>query len=584
MEKLQQVTQLKTKILAELNSARNNYESAELFVTCTRSGGEVKHVSIEGITIKENQPEEIDFPEEHDAYTTIFSEIATLNLLNVKAMGDVIEIFGDVAAPEFGITQREEFKNPLTYLYQRMNPHLEDGYEYINTFHVNEKGKSGLGLFYKYDKGVKSDERVKGIDVFDQSDLLYPEVLKYLVGTFEPGQKTKVIARKDQPIEVRVCTPAEIIEDIYAFYNYLDAYDEINFELAFHPSENSWAIVDIQDWGEIRRGTKTEELSRYPVDDYEQLYLLSNKSIKKMKIHMASGNMKVYADQAFPALGIEQIVPQNYSIANDDLATICKFIESGNEEKIAAALKVIPENETTKTRVEKRYLNFVRAYLENEQATLQDIRPEMFSEKTRNICLDHRPDIDKDYINFGYKYEAESKLLIDFVGAMVKNYVDIDQYIQEHDELYEENMHERAHEALYKRWSQQLKRGIAEEIKLYPEGWYSQSYKKLLKIGLRKILTDKSSFFDKERMPLLREYMFYLSVAVGEYQLHIDAYNSYMHDLTEVFWMFYITPQITWFQTTPAYPPIRYKKRAKVEVRIDNDPWQELEADQIKSR
>lgn len=53
------------------------------------------------------------------------------------------------------------------------------------------------------------------------------------------------------------------------------------------------------------------------------------------------------------------------------------------------------------------------------------------------------------------------------------------------------------------------------------------------------------------------------------------VFQSEMHDLTEVFWLFREIPRMTWFETSPFYPKCPFKQKQIVEMRINNGSWKE---------
>lgn len=565
--------QVKERIL------ENDYEKLEILANFRIRNGELSHTDEKTIFTKNGKREEKSFGYDYREYKQLvsFFKGERINELYIVGTKEEVMIYGNEAIEECDIPLIPIYKNPKHFIQERLNPHLEEGLDYISVVEVHPKNGASASLFYAYKDGVKSSDVIESIYLYDETEIELLMSINALAKDFTKGSKTKIIARKNKSLEIFECSAKDLIADIKPFYSFVDGgYEEIYYDVLYSAADYDWQIVNINVDGYILQNGKKQEVKHYPVTDFEYLYLFLNKSIDKLTIHITKEETKVYAVRAFPEYGIEQR-EETLVVQPEDLTTICQFIESGREDKMSIAIEAIVSNEQTKTRLEKRYLNFVKAYLENDAATLNDMQAEMFSEKTKNICIGHRPSIDKDYISFGYSNEKEAKLIIDFIGAMVKNYIDIDVYIKEHNEAYNTNWDLAMKTALYDQWEHELREGIEREITLHPEGWYSKSYEKLMHLKLSKVMVDNAHFYKEDRMPLLKEYLLYLSIAAGNQALYIDVYDSYMHELTTVYWMFRVLPRINWFQSNPTYTPCPYTPKREAEMRVDNGLWSIVE-------
>lgn len=558
------------------------YDKAEFLIECSYRNEDIAMMEAKRWLTLNGKKGELESAVDQDEYEELFIQNENVTVLQVFLEKDEIEVYANVPMPEHQITQIEEFISPMTYLYDRMNPHLEENATYINTFHVKEKGNTGLGLFYKYLDGIEQEERVRGIDVFDESDPLFSLVVKRVAASFSPNTTTKLIAQKNEPLQIKECTALDLINDIVPFFNktYHSPY-QLTCTFYFEPKISGRGGVNIKRDGQVVYKGKEQDIEYYPISILKQLYQYSEKSIQKLEISIEEGEVKIAADKAFPTWGVEAIQEKEYEIEPSDIETICKFIESGVQDKIDAAIEVAQLDEKTKARVEKRYLAFVQAQLQNPTATLLHITENLFSEDTKDICLGHRPAVGEDYVDFGYNDEEEAKRTIDFLGAFVRQYIDYPQFVQEikkADATISDKMDLiDTWGDIQEKYRKQLRKGLQEETKLHSEGWWSKSCQKLLKSEIVKITTDKSRFYAPEKMPLLEEYMFFLNTSANGFDFHIDVYNSYMHELTEMYWMFRVIPEITWFQSTPNYPEYPFKHQETVNYRIDNDAFKPLD-------
>lgn len=573
-------TSLKNKIQNKI--IEKGFEQLKIHADLVISGGEFLYTTQNEIYFKEGVWKRSSFPHDYVEYQQLVEYLngEKINELYIVGTQNEVSVYSNIALSDCDIKEVPFYKDPKTFIYNRLNPHLKEGVDYINNCYVNPDGSVDLSLFYAYPNGVKDSEVITEISFFEEKEISYKMAMNALGKTLEKGIKTKIIARKDQALEIKLCSGKELIDDIHCYYDYIDGgYDEIKLEVIFEPHERRTLQSDFE--GYYIQNDKKLELKHYPGMDLNCLCLMTNMELKKLSIHITKEGIKATGNKAFPELGIG-LNKDTLSVANDDLESICQFIESGREDKLALALKAIAQNDKTRERLEKRYLNYVKAYLEKEDASLQDITIELFSREIKNIFHGHRPLIAKNYISFEYSAEDEAKQLIDFIGGMVKNYVDINDYIKEHNEAYQQNWDYDDKVAMYERWRKQLHNGINEEIKLNPDGWYSKAYTILMKLELEKVMMDNCTYYHSKhksakRMPVLKEYMFYLNATANKKILYMDVYDTHMHDLTEMIWMFRQIPDICWFQSSTTYPPCPYTPIRDAKMKIDNGDWKDVE-------
>ncbi|MCD6065252.1 MAG: hypothetical protein K0S33_78 [Bacteroidetes bacterium] len=565
------IEDLKQKVSKRI--LEKGYDSLELLAEFhVRDTSDLSHTNEKEIFVKNGIKDEASFGPSFD-YKKLFELFGDQKpeYFYFRGNKEQVELYSDVT--EHGITALPEFADIEKFIFNRMNVHLEEGVEYINDLHIPPVGAAPIGLFYAHRNGVKDNAVIKSIYLLDDKEILFKLAFDTLVKNLEQGKMVRIIARKDLPLEIAYLSAGEMLAGIKPFYDFLGDYYEIKFDLVFTGEMDRHGLPAPDFSGYYTQNGRQLELENCPTYFFKYLCLLLEPKPERFEVHITKDSIKVFADKAYPEHGIEAKT-EDLGVAPDDPESICKFIESGRENKMKAALAAIAQNKETQKRLEQRYLNYVRACSENPKATLADMKAEMFSEDTKEIFISHHPKIANDYISFGYASEEESKRLIDFIGAMVKNYIDAGGYIKKLKTAYDKN--EFTYE-IYEGQTKKLKDGIRREIKLNPDGWYSQAYRLLLNTRVTKIQLDKSAFFGPDRMLFLKEYMIYLNCSAEGYDMHIDVFNCInLHDLTEVYWLFQQIPRITWFQTTPAYPPYTLKQKREAKIRIDNGDWEEL--------
>lgn len=565
------IEQLKTNVHQKVTSEQ--LEALEISVKFTIKGDKFVFVDENEVTTANGVRKSNSFGSGFPQYKKLveYFNHEKIEYLYIVADRDEVNVYANEVFEDCSLTVFPALQDPKQYIADRMNPHMKEGEVYASFCMMTDDGVYSEP-FFEYKNGLKTKGQFSAFSIFDEEEVLLGLAMKELQIGFKQRTKNKITARKDQELEVVEFTPKDLIAEIKPFYEALDGgCDEMHCDIFFNYDESIDMLVAETDGYFIQDG-KEIQIGCAPVDDYKLLYYHLKEKIDKLSIHLVDGELKIYAKEAFPELGIE-VHTEVITVENDDLEGICKLIESGRDNKVAVALEAIRQNKATEQRLNKRYLNYVRAFLENEKATLQDLTADMFSEGTKDICGSYRPKIDQDYISFGYMDDHEAKRMIDFIGAMVQNYIDIDSFISEHNEAFENEVDEAKTDAMYDRWTKQLKEGITEEIKLLPDGWYSKTYERLMKIQVERVMLEKTEFYSDKRMPLLKHYMFFLNASANGEPLHFDIASSESHGLTEIFWMFRQMPGITWFQSDPLYPPNPYGDKKMAFMKVDNGSW-----------
>ncbi|HAS43742.1 MAG TPA: hypothetical protein DCS93_24890 [Microscillaceae bacterium] len=571
---------VKKRILAEM--ASEDYEQAEIIVRCnTTSKGKVK-IKANRYLIVDGKKSHLQKALNHQEYRELFARHHGLTILQFMIDGQEIKAFGNYSSTRDNYGVIEAFNAPETFLETQVNPYLESGVAYTAAFYLDELSYFNINPFYAYYNEARTPIKNKDLRQVMQADPMFLAILQFVVANCAPISKIKVTFRKDQPVEIVRAKADTIIADILAYYN-LDYGQNciINCNISYENEAYNTTHLKVKCNGKLTLNGKIEALEKFPKDDFIMLYLYLERKIDQLTLTIKNGALSIAANHTFPAYDIRLIKTQQYDIAEDDVAKICEFIESGDEEKIIAAIEAACQLESTQDKIEQRYLSYIKAQCLNQSATLQDIRPEMFADNMQNICLGKHAMITKDYIYFGLKNEEETKQVIDFIGTLVSKYVDIQQFIQAIETTFvspnQSPQQLQKQTSIYNKYRQQLIVGLEKEAQLYANGWWSKACLALSNIKVNKVMIDNARFFKQERLPYLMEYMFFLNVSSNGDRIHIDISDSQMHDLTKLYWMFSSIPSITWFQTQFTYTPYPFIPELEVLHRVDNGGFQQLE-------
>ncbi|GMQ63820.1 tetratricopeptide repeat protein [Vallitalea maricola] len=251
-------------------------------------------------------------------------------------------------------------------------------------------------------------------------------------------------------------------------------------------------------------------------------------------------------------------------IDESDIKKVYEYIESGNEQKIKKAIEVAMSNSELQSSIEKRYLILVRARLNNPDATIEDLSKDILKKQERRTFQSKY--ISKTFISYSYMSDEQTKLIVDFIGAMVKNHLDIEEFISKAKETSNED----ELKTLFDKYGSKLKEDIQNEVEKYKEGWYGEICCKLLDMELEKVMFEKTSFYEANKSLVLREYMFFLGM-IAEDRLYMDIYQSDIPEFTEVFWMLKEIPKTNWGDTEPNFPELSLSYKRDGIMRIGDD-------------
>lgn len=338
---------------------------------------------------------------------------------------------------------------------------------------------------------------------------------------------------------------------------------------------------------ERKRGEKWKEYGFTSVEKYGTL-------VNKKKITAPSSEEDL--------VHYESVI-DNYedipSMDINDMKAVLGFLESGNALKIRKVIEGLRNNAGLREIVEKRYLNLVQARLNNPIATIEDFPQGMPTTSEIKALLSDN--ISSNYISYSYMSDAETKLIVDFIGAIVKNHLDIEEFIERakmttYIDIFQEYTKPAKDIAdvdelleLIVSYYDIVRVSIQEEVDRHPDGWYGQICTKLLQMEIGKVLFEKTQFGSANGSLVLKEYMFFLGMATKK-NLYMDIHQSDTPELTEVFWLMRKIPELNWSDVAPKIPkcPLSYKRGTSRMKIGDEAKWKPiecvLEVEPIKER
>jgi Leucine-rich repeat (LRR) protein len=265
---------------------------------------------------------------------------------------------------------------------------------------------------------------------------------------------------------------------------------------------------------------------------------------------------------------VQNFIRLYFSKGSDPVIKYYQEIESGNDERVNKALDELKNNHDLWERVEKKYLSFIQARLNDTNATLYDINKVMLSEQEINMLL---RSVGKYFISFHYLHGMESKVIVDFLGSMVKQFVNIDEYINEASLSKDEDAVMSAADKYYKL----VKRKILEEAQLYSEGWYSKIYANFARYCISKVRFDHTQFYEANSSLVLKEFYLYLGSFRLTNNITFDIFQSDTPDLTEMFWLMKFVPDTIWGDVSISLPesPLPFKRKCTYK-KGDFDEWE----------
>jgi len=258
---------------------------------------------------------------------------------------------------------------------------------------------------------------------------------------------------------------------------------------------------------------------------------------------------------------------ENLEINEENLDEILAFFESGSEAKMNKALEIVEKNPKLKSLVEKRYLNLIKNRV-GESYGLEKWKDAKLSLKEIHKLQGN--EIGKDFISFSYFDSEESDLFVHFLGALVQNHLDLDKFQKEAETCTSEE----ELISLYQKAAKKVKKGILDEAKNHPNGWFSQLSIKIAKHSVEKLLFEKTKFDCSGNA--MKAFMFYLNLNHNN-SVYLDVFQSDTPEFTNFFWFLPSVPKSSWGDVELKIPESSLKFKRKASYRIgDGGSWKTL--------
>jgi hypothetical protein len=200
-----------------------------------------------------------------------------------------------------------------------------------------------------------------------------------------------------------------------------------------------------------------------------------------------------------------------------------------------------------------------------QSVQLSGAEQEIFSISPKNR------NIDQTFIDFSFLDKNESKFVVDRIGSLVKNHINIDELIKDAVKFESELEFKKFIDHFY----QDIKKDFINESKLYEDGWFGKIYKKLAFNDIKKVLFDHTHFELINTSTVLREFYFYFAVFSSSTIL-FDIFQTDFPNIPEIIWMFYNISKFQWFEVNPEIPASFLKFPRIVSVKSNNGKWKEL--------
>ncbi|GAA5088601.1 hypothetical protein GCM10023210_12420 [Chryseobacterium ginsengisoli] len=464
------------------------------------------------------------------------------------------------------IEQKEKLEN----IFEIIKDQLEPGIEYY-TYETNRTRQS----FYKITDGrIDNDvpevihwknqrENLKGTDlnilktVYETDEDLEPGKMNFFTLSKEKGFTNKAV---DTKLIVELMKLA-LLSDIdlgsgrkeESFIKVIPGKnpDKLNLDI----------FTKIYDANGGIRDSEFAEVEKY-------LDCLNHGLDKKLEmVYTFASETNVYIQTVPEIPGLTQLYApiEDLSLDASDTEKVYEFLESWSDAKIAKAIEIVNANPDLKADIEKRYLNLIKLRV-GENAGLESFAKASLIRKEFNLL--NGKHFDKNFISLSYFKEEECQLVVDFIGSLVLNHLDINQFKNKAESAETESDLIK----IYSDAAEMVKKGILEEAEKNPEGWFSKLSVKFANLRVKDVMFEKTSF-EIPNSPQLKAFIFYLGMN-NKGSVYLDVFQSYMKELTEFFWFLPSVPQSSWGDTSLALPEYTLRFERTVTYKLgDGKRW-----------
>ncbi|WP_196889035.1 hypothetical protein [Aureivirga sp. CE67] len=476
----------------------------------------------------------------------------------------------------------------INYISEQLDPFLKEGEIYYSSPIVTEFGTSGGSFYTLEDNKICYDFDNK--DAIDNArrNLGYKQDLFSISREYSEHTKLQYRFEKGKLMTVKVYDIPMLLEDIQSKYLFdLEQCEAIKQEEEIIFTEKNEKIKTSIVEKTTFSDSVWEDVSDYCNQDIICLYKALEIKPKKLKFIFDGHKLLAQSNIAFPEYGIEKIeeIIDFSDFNSKEITSIFSYLESFDDAKIEKALSVLKENQVFKLKAEHRYLNFIKARLDNATASIFDFNQASPTKAEIDFFLSNNRWIKSKKtkknpatvkLSFSYCNEEQSKLFVDFIGSISGKYAKVLKFSAEARMTSKESDLEKIIRENFKLFQLNLEKDLNE----YKEGWYGEILNFLFKLpSISQVLFDKTSFLDANGSLYLKEFIFFLLLKSDDTGLYFDIHQSDAPELTYLFWMFKNVPETNW-SDSEAYLPqknrLKYKRTAYYKIG-DFSKWQYLE-------
>ncbi len=439
-----------------------------------------------------------------------------------------------------------------------IEPILEEGIEYYAIQTTTRYGASGGSIFKMTDGKRDYLDRKSYRDTLEEKIDFFS-----ITSSFPSFTKIKYTLKKGEPIQAQVFDGPMLLEEIMQEYKdvvsdpggnkrieettVFERGSEIKFDsrITFYRPDGS---IDNYDRDSARAG-----------DEFKCLDKLLGGTLQKVRIECEADYFSIATLPAIPELGIPEYFVEVDTSDFDpkDKEKVFEYMESGEPEKVQVVLEALKTEKGLRKRLNARYLNFVKARLGDDAEMEQYAEAMPKGSQIRKVLEDQK--LDDDYISFHYMDGEECLMMVDLLGSLVKNVINIQDFKSEamltkkQDDLG----------PIYESYAKKVRRYLKREAKVHPKGWFARLCDIMKDLSVNRILYDHTSYDEANTSSVKEEYMF--MTYLNSYKYSMDIFQSDEPDLTDIFWMLPQIPTTYWGDTTPDFPenPLSYKRNAK---------------------
>ncbi|NET31433.1 MAG: hypothetical protein F6K19_05455 [Cyanothece sp. SIO1E1] len=450
--------------------------------------------------------------------------------------------------------QKASVKRTVATITEKIDPYLEAGFLYFSNPIKTSYGQSGGGIYRILNGQLQREDKIEEVL---RTQLKFGSRIFDVVKKFPAHTKVMFQFEKGEPAEVKTYSVPMLLEDIGNTMRDLLKKEEGKkaiCQLEFF--ENGELELDIE--GRIFTATGEVENTFFDIkDDAKCLYHALDQKVKKLRFVFDQGSLLTQADVPLPEYEITAVpVKPVVDVPTiNNITTVFAYLESGNPEKINAALECIKTVPSFLERVECRYLSLLKARSNNPTIRIDAFPTYMLNRVDVKLLMERV--FPPNHLNLAYLNRHESKVVVDFVGSLLMDCLDIEDFKREAIQTESESALQQLLDAQFSI----LNAGLQKRIEEYPESWMSQLYQKLLELKLEKVFFEKTLFSEANNSQVLEGFYLLLGLS-SEQQIYIDIHQSEAPEIPEIIWMFRKVPRINWSQTQANRPksPLKFSR------------------------